>query len=59
MQEGEKIAGRMSYRTLNGIDTTIIMEYMEGSNENSSNEILEKNKDYSLQVPIKLLHGLN
>jgi len=58
MQEGEKIAGRMSYRTLNGIDTTIIMEYMEGSNENSSNEILEKNKDYYIASANKTIAWL-
>jgi len=31
---------------LNGIDTTVIMEYLEGTNENSSKGILGKNKDY-------------
>ena len=55
MREGEKIAGGMSYRTLNGIDTTVIMEYLEGTNENSSKEILGKNKDYYITSADKII----
>ena len=46
MQKGEKIAGGMSYRTMNGNDVKHLMEYLEGTDENSSKEILEKNKEY-------------
>ncbi len=58
MQEGEKIAGGMSYRTLNGVDTTIIMRYLEDTNENSSKEILEKNKDYYIASANKTITRL-
>jgi len=58
MREGEKIAGGMSYRTLNGIDTTVIMECLEGTNENSSKEILGKNKDYYIASADKTIARL-
>ncbi len=59
MQEGEKIAGGMSYRTMNGIDTKIIMEYIDGNNnKKSSNEIFEKNKDYYIASANKTIARL-
>jgi hypothetical protein len=58
MQEGEKVAGGMSYRTMNGIDTTKIMKYLEGSTEESHLEILEKNKDYYVASAKKTISRL-
>jgi hypothetical protein len=58
MQEGEKIAGGMSYRTMNGNAVKHLMEYLEGSDENSSKEILEKNKDYYIASANKTIARL-
>ncbi len=58
MQEGEKIAGGMSYRTMNGNDPQYLMEYLEGTDENSSKEILEKNKDYYIASANKTIARL-
>ena len=57
MQENENIAGGMSYRTFNGIDTTI-MEYLEGFNEESLQEILKKNKNYYVKSADKTIARL-
>ncbi|MDD3985318.1 MAG: hypothetical protein PHY59_05420 [Methanobacterium sp.] len=46
MQENENIAGGMSYRTMKGINFKKIEKYLIGNDNNSSTEILEKNKDY-------------
>ena len=43
---------------LNGIDTTVIMEYLEGTNENSSKGILGKNKDYYIASADKTIARL-
>lgn len=45
-QKYEETAGGMAYRTLKGIDTSQIMGYLQGYDELSSAEILEKNKEY-------------
>lgn len=58
MHEGENIAGGMSYRTMNGIDTTKIMKYLEGSNKESYMKILEKNKDYYIASAKKTIARL-
>jgi hypothetical protein len=58
MQDGEKIAGGMSYRTMNGNAVKHLMEYLEGSDENSSKEILEKNKDYYIASANKTIARL-
>jgi hypothetical protein len=57
MQENEDIAGGMSYRTFNGIDVCI-MEYLEGFNEESSSEILKKNKNYYITSADKTIARL-
>ena len=59
MQEGENIAGGMSYRTMNGIKTTKIMDYLEGYDDDSSMEILEKNKDYYIASANKTISRLD
>ena len=59
MQEGENIAGGMSYRTMNGIKTTKIMDYLEGFDDDSSMEILEKNKDYYIASANKTISRLD
>jgi hypothetical protein len=46
MQENENIAGGMSYRTMKGINFNQIEKYLDGSDDISSAEILEKNKIY-------------
>ena len=58
MHEGEKIAGGMSYRTINGNAVKHLMEYLEGSDESSSKEILEKNKDYYIASANKTIARL-
>lgn len=58
MHEGEKIAGGMSYRTLNGNNVKNLMEYLEGSDESFSKEILEKNKDYYIASANKTIARL-
>ncbi len=59
MKEGEKMAGGMSYRTMNGIDTKRIMKYFDGSNEESSVEILQENKNYYVASAEKTIARLN
>ncbi len=46
MQENENIAGGMSYRTMKGINFNQIEKYLDGNDDISSAEILEKNKNY-------------
>ena len=58
MQETENTAGGMSYRTMNGIDTSHIMKYLEGTNENSSTEIFNKNRDYYIASANKTISRL-
>ena len=58
MQETENMAGGMSYRTMNGIDTSHIMKYLEGTNENSSTEIFNKNRDYYIASADKTISRL-
>jgi hypothetical protein len=58
MHEGEKIAGGMSYRTMNGNAVKNLMKYLEGSDESSSKEILEKNKDYYIASANKTIARL-
>ena len=58
MQEGENIAGGMSYRTMNGIKTTKIMDYLEGYDDDSSRKYLNKNKDYYIASANKTISRL-
>jgi hypothetical protein len=58
MQETENMAGVMSYRTMNGIDTSIIMSYLEGTNKNSSTEIFKKNREYYIASANKTISRL-
>jgi len=58
MQEGEKTAGGMSYRTMNGNNVKNLMEYLKGSDENSSKEIFKKNKDYYIASANKTIARL-
>lgn len=55
-QEMEKNAGGMSYRTLPGIETTLIAQYLD-SNDNEST-IFEKNKKYYLASADKTIARL-
>ena len=52
------MAGGMSYRTMNGIDVRYIMEYLEGTDENSSKEILKKNREYYIASANKTISRL-
>ena len=45
-QKHENIAGGMSYRTLDGINSPKILNYLNGMNSKSLKDVLEKNKDY-------------
>jgi hypothetical protein len=58
MQKTENTAGGMSYRTMNGIDTSHIMKYLEGKDENSSIEIFNKNRDYYIASANKTISRL-
>jgi hypothetical protein len=58
MQETENMAGGMSYRTMNGIEIDYIIGYLEGSDENSSNEILGKNREYYIASADKTISRL-
>ena len=58
MQETENMAGGMSYRTMNGIDSSNIMSYLEGSDNNSSIEILKKNREYYIASANKTISRL-
>jgi hypothetical protein len=58
MQETENMAGGMSYRTMNGIDTSHIMKYLEGTNKNSSTAIFNKNRDYYIASANKTIARL-
>jgi hypothetical protein len=48
----------MSYRTMNGIDNSHIMKYLEGTNENSSTEIFKKNREYYIASANKTISKL-
>ena len=58
MNETENIAGGMSYRTMRGIDINNIMDYLEGTNEISSTEILRKNREYYIASADKTISRL-
>ena len=58
MQETENMAGGMSYRTMDGIDSGKIMDYLEGSDYNSSTEILIKNREYYIASANKTISRL-
>ncbi len=58
MRETENMAGGMSYRTMNGIDTSFIMGYLEGTNLESSQEILIKNRKYYVASANKTISRL-
>jgi hypothetical protein len=58
MKETENMAGGMSYRTMNGIDTSYIMGYLEGNDQNSSTEILKKNREYYIASANKTISRL-
>ncbi len=58
MQETENMAGGMSYRTMDGIDSSKIMDYLEGSDDNSSIEILIKNREYYIASANKTISRL-
>jgi hypothetical protein len=58
MQEHENIAGGMSYRTMNGIDFKEISDYLEGSDQKSLLEILNKNKEYYIASANKTIARL-
>jgi len=58
MKEGENIAGGMSYRTMDGIKTIKIMDYLKGFDNDSTAEILERNKDYYIASANKTISRL-
>jgi hypothetical protein len=58
MQDSENIAGGMSYRTMNGVDTTKILKYLNGSDKHSSHVIIEKNKAYYIASANKTIARL-
>lgn len=58
MQETENMAGGMSYRTMNGIEIDYIAGYLEGFDENSSNEILGRNRQYYIASADKTISRL-
>lgn len=53
-QKHENMAGGISYRTLDSINPSEIFKYLDGVDENSSNEILIKIKDYYLASADKI-----
>jgi hypothetical protein len=55
MQKTENMAGGMSYRIMNGIDTSKIMSYLEGRNKNHLQRYSTKIEIIILQVLIKQL----
>ncbi|MBZ2165766.1 hypothetical protein [Methanobacterium spitsbergense] len=55
MQENENIAGGMSYRTMKGINFNQIGKYLDGNDNISSTEILEKNKNYFIASANKII----
>ena len=57
-QKHENIAGGMSYRTLNGINPSEIFEYLDGTDENSRNEVLVNIKDYYIASANKTRYRL-
>jgi hypothetical protein len=58
MKETKNMACGMSYRTMNGIDTSYIMSYLEGNDQNSSTEILKKNREYYIASANKTISRL-
>jgi len=59
MEEGENIAGGMSYRTMDGIDSKRIMKYLDGLDDESYMKILEENKIYYIVSAEKTSARLN
>ncbi len=57
-QEEEDSAGGISYRTMKGIDTHPLRKYLEGRDEQASQEILEKNKEYYIASAHKIITRL-
>jgi hypothetical protein len=57
-QKHEDVAGGMSYRTMRGIDISQISEYFEGSDEDTSMQLLEKDKDYYIASANKTISRL-
>jgi hypothetical protein len=58
MQETENMAGGMSYRTMDGIEIGYLIGYLEGDDENSSKEILRKNREYYISSANKTISRL-
>ena len=58
MQETENMAGGMSYRTMNSIEIVYLIGYLEGDDENSSKEILIKNREYYIASANKTISRL-
>jgi hypothetical protein len=58
MQETENTAGGMSYRTMDGIEIGYLIGYLEGDDENSSKEILRKNREYYISSANKTISRL-
>lgn len=59
MQENENIAGGMSYRTMKGINFNQIGKYLDGNDDISSAEILERNKSYYIASANKTIARIN
>lgn len=57
MSDQEEIAGGMSYRTMKGIDASIL-KYLAGYDEGPSREIFEKNKEYYMASADKTMARL-
>ncbi len=57
-QKHENIAGGMSYRTMDGINSSEIFEYLDGTDENSRNEVLVNIKDYYIASANKTKYRL-
>ncbi len=57
-QEHENIAGGMSYRTMEGIDKSLISKYLEGCDLHSKTTILKKNKAYYIASADKTIARL-
>lgn len=57
-EEYENIAGGMSYRTMNGINFTHLSHYLDGFDETSKLDILEKNKEYYIASANKTIKRL-
>ncbi len=57
-QEHENIAGGMSYRTMDDIDNSLILKYLEGCDFHSKTTILNKNKTYYIASADKTIARL-